>query len=266
MSGLIIHGDSTLPSLVPHGSVQLVVTSPPYGVGKEYDDHNDTREGWMEMLGKVFWRSWQALENGGRMCVNVHHESGRSPSYPTGMLVQQMLEQLPDSINRGTIVWDKKAEAGPSTAWGSWMSPANPSLRGTYEMIYVYSKATMARDVPWSDGQGTDLPEPTLVKADITGSEFMKASLDVWSDIGTRSEPGHPAPFPVGLPQRLIQFYSWPGDMVYDPFLGSGTTGLAAQELGRDWVGSEISAEYCKLASRRCATFEGMEVEIVDAS
>ncbi len=257
MAGRIICGDAR--EVMPAEPVHLVVTSPPYNVGIEYDDHEDVmRPGdWYAMLAMVLLNAWDRLVPGGRMAVNVQHGSGRSPAYPIGMYVQQILEMMPEAYNRGAIVWDKSAAAGQRTSWGSWQSPSNPVLRGEYEMIFVYSKG------PALEGD----TEP-----DITKEEFLAATKDVWRDIGATSNEvrradgvllgEHPAPFPVRLAQRLIQLYSFPGQTVLDPFFGSGTTGLAAQELGRDWIGVELSREYCEMAAQRIALFEGMEVEV----
>lgn len=264
MSGRIICADAANGWPKDTGPVQLVVTSPPYNVGIEYDNHDDTMKPsqWKGMITKVLMWSWDSLEVGGRMCVNVQHESGRNPAVPIGMWTQQILESLPGAQNRGAIVWDKGAAAGGGsrTSWGSWMSPSNPVLRGEYEMIYVYSK-----DSPQLDNFMEAVP-------DIKRDEFLAASKDVWRDTGATSNEirradgvllgTHPAPFPVKLAQRLIQFYSFPGQMVLDPFFGSGTTGLAAEELGRDWIGVDISHEYCEMAAKRIALFEGMEVKV----
>ena len=252
MNGYIVCGDSR--ESIPRDPVELVITSPPYGVGIDYDvaDDSMTRDEWRDLMQQVLGAAYQRLVSGGRICVNVHHDAGRDNAFPTGMVIQQILDGLPGALNRGTIVWDKSAAAGVSTAWGSWLSPANPTLRGVYESIYVYSKYELSR-YPASG-----------VESDITKKEFLAATADVWRDIGTVSQlqTGHPAAFPVRLAQRLIQLYSWPGDTVLDPFFGSGTVGLAAEELGRRWIGVELSEDYCELAARRIAPFDGMEPEI----
>lgn len=258
MSGRIINGDSR--EAIPLVPVHLVITSPPYNVGVDYEGHDDVQSAreWYKLMEDVLSVAWERLVLGGRMCVNVQHESGRSPAVPTGFLIQDIMEKFFAGYNRGTIVWDKSAGAGPRTSWGSWQSPANPVLRGEYEVIYVYSKGSLALE-------GDTEP-------DISKQEFLTATKDVWRDTGSvtnevRRSDGdvigsHPAPFPVKLAQRLIQLYSFPGQMVLDPFFGSGTTGLAADALGRDWIGVEQSREYCELAAKRIAPFEGMEVPI----
>ena len=265
MTGRIIIGDAAEVKL-PTSSIDLVVTSPPYNVGTEYADHDDAMslEEWKSLMEASLSNAWDALVQGGRMCINIIHENGRSPAIALGLHVQTILESLPDSLNRGTIIWNKGASTAPSSAWGSWMSPANPTLRGSYEMIYVYSKKTLAGRY-LSDGE---------YKADISSDEFMKATLDVWNDIGTVSNNitrgsgeylgTHPAPFPTRLAQRLIQLYSYPGMMVLDPFLGSGTTGLAASQLNRDWIGIEISQSYAEMAQDRIPLFPGLNVPTLE--
>ena len=265
MSGRIIIGDATKVKLLKN-SIDLVVTSPPYNVGMEYRDHDDAMKlpEWQHIVEVSLQNAWDAMVPGGRMCVNIISEAGRSPAIPLGWHVQTMMEQLPGSLNRGTIVWNKGASTGGSTAWGSWMSPANPTLRGIYENIYVYSKGTLAGRY-LSDG---------VYESDISRDEFMAATLDVWSDIGTVSNDikrgdgeylgHHPAPFPTRLAQRLIQLYSYPGMMVLDPFLGSGTTGLAASQLNRDWIGIEISRSYAEMAQERIPLFPGLNVPTME--
>jgi site-specific DNA-methyltransferase (adenine-specific) len=239
MSGRIICGDAR--TAIPKVPVQLVVTSPPYNVGINYDEHDDLMgpTEYKVMLTGVLWEAWNRLVEGGRMAVNIQHTYGRNPAYPLGHIIESIMLTLPDNLYRGAIIWDKSASVGPSTAWGTWQSPRNPVLRGEYEMIYVFAKGSMTRESP--------------VDPDITGGEFKKATSDVWRDVGTTSKDrsGHPAAFPHTLAQRLIQLYSFPGDVVLDPFFGSGTTGKAAQALGRDWIGVDISEAYCKLAQQR---------------
>jgi hypothetical protein len=137
---------------------------------------------------------------------------------------------------RGAIVWNQ----GPvnTTAWGSWQSPANPVLRGTYEMVHVWSKRSLTRP----GGRG-----------DLTSGGFLETSLDTWHIAAEQNRGDHPAPFPVELADRLIRLYSWPGDRVLDPFCGIGSSGVAARLSGRRWVGVDVSPAYCELAQRRIA-------------
>ena len=141
-------------------------------------------------------------------------------------------------LMRGEIIWHKAAGAGSSTAWGSWMSASNPTLRDVHEYILVFSKGSMGRSVKG--------------ESSITRDEFLEYTKSVWSfQPASAKKVGHPAPFPVELPYRLIQLYSFKGDVVLDPFCGSGTTCLAALQTGRHYVGFDVSEEYVELARRR---------------
>jgi site-specific DNA-methyltransferase (adenine-specific) len=153
------------------------------------------------------------------------------------MVIAEMLEL--GFLMRGEIIWDKAASAASSTAWGSWLSAANPVLRDTHEYILVFSKGSFRRP---SEGRVS-----TIRKDD-----FLEWTKSVWSfPAASAKQIGHPAPFPMELPRRLIELYTFKDDVVLDPFTGSGTTCLAALELGRRFVGYEINPEYQRLAVAR---------------
>ena len=141
---------------------------------------------------------------------------------------------------RGEIIWNKGSSASPSTAWGSWMSAKNPTLRDVHEYILVFSKGNNGRF-------NSDTKESTITK-----DEFMELTKSVWHFQAVQARSiGHPAPFPLELPLRLIKLYTFKGDVVLDPFMGSGQTAIAAKKLGRRYIGYDISKEYCKLAEDR---------------
>lgn len=230
--------DSRDMSILPDESVHLMVTSPPYNVGKEYDDDLGLDE-YRTLLRGVCYEVYKKLVVGGRACINVAN-IGRRPYIPLhGFVIDDMLEM--GYLMRGEIIWDKAASAGASTAWGSWMSAANPAMRDVHEYILVFSKGTMRRD-------GGDR------KSTITKDEFLEYTKSIWS-FSTESaiRVGHPAPFPVELPYRLIQLYTFEGDVVLDPFCGSGTTCVAALKTGRHYIGFDNNPEYVELARRRIA-------------
>lgn len=272
MSGRILHGDSREGlKYIEDETVELVITSPPYNVGIEYDEHDDLLDfqEWKEMVNDVLTQAWRKLVVGGRMAVNIQHSYGRKPLVPLGREIELMMMRQPHSLYRGCIIWDKGAAAGSGTAWGTWASALNPVLRGEHEMIYVFSKVQYALPAPivMRDRHAGAAKKLEAIEPDIKGEEFHAATIEVWREWDGRltvpeSFTGHPAAFPVSLARRLIQLYSWETNTVLDPFFGSGSTGLAAEELGRKWIGLEISEEYCELASRRIAPFEGMEVSI----
>jgi site-specific DNA-methyltransferase (adenine-specific) len=145
---------------------------------------------------------------------------------------------------RGEIIWHKGAGAGVSMAWGSWQSATNPVLRDTHEYILVFSKGSFSRKR--SDGR-----EDT-----ITRDQFMEWTKSVWTmSPESAKKVGHPAPFPVELPYRLIQLYTFKGDVVLDPFMGSGSTAIAALKAERKYVGYDVDAGYIRLAEERIASY-----------
>ncbi|MCH9781047.1 MAG: site-specific DNA-methyltransferase [Alphaproteobacteria bacterium] len=221
---------------LPDNSVHLMVTSPPYNVGKAYD-HDMTMQEYMEMLDRVWRETYRVLAPGGRACINVAN-LGRKPYIPLSALITCRMIDM-GFLMRGEIIWHKAASAGTSCAWGSWRSPTNPVLRDTHEYVLVFCKEEFARR--------SDTGTPTVSKDD-----FLDGTKSVWEFPAVSAKRiGHPAPFPEELPRRLIELYTFSGDVVLDPFLGSGQTALAAVKGGRQWVGYDISAEYIALAEQR---------------
>jgi modification methylase len=221
---------------IPDNSVHLMVTSPPYNVGKEYDE-NLTLEEYLEFLKRVWQEVYRVLVPGGRACVNIAN-LGRKPYIPLhAYIIQQMLEI--GFLMRGEIIWNKGNSASASTAWGSWQSPANPTLRDVHEYILVFSKGTFSRKKP-AKGRST-----------ISREEFLECTKSVWTfpAVSARSI-GHPAPFPLALPYRLIQLYTYESELVLDPFMGSGQTAIAALNCNRSYVGYETYQKYVRLAKR----------------
>ena len=221
---------------LPHGSVHLVVTSPPYNARKDYDEDLTLAE-YLDLLRTVFGECYRVLVPGGRVCINIAN-LGRKPYIPLNAYIAQLMAEL-GFLMRGEIIWDKAASVGSSTAWGSWKSPSNPTLRDVHEYILVFSKGRFKR-------QGLDR------EATISKEQFLEYTKSVW-DFPTTSarKVGHPAPFPQELPERLIQLYTYAGEVVLDPFMGSGTTALAAISSGRRYVGYEIEPSYVQLAQQR---------------
>jgi DNA modification methylase len=222
---------------LPDNSVHLMVTSPPYNVGKEYDE-NLTLEEYLAFLRRVWKETYRVLVPGGRACVNVAN-LGRKPYLPINGLITKELIDL-GFLMRGEIIWSKAASASTSTAWGSWQSATNPTLRDTHEYILVFSKGSFRRNKV--EGR----------ESTITKDEFLEFTKSVW-EFTTESarKVGHPAPFPVELPYRLIQLYTFSNEIVLDPFMGSGQTAVAALKCGRRFVGYEVNDEYVNLARER---------------
>jgi modification methylase len=221
---------------LPDCSVHLMITSPPYNVSKEYDE-NLTLDEYRDLLRGVFRETMRVLVDGGRACVNVANV-GRKPYIPFHAFIARDIIELGYAM-RGEIIWNKGSSAGPSTAWGSWKSATNPALRDVHEYILVFSKGDFARK-----GKGK--------KSTISRDEFLESTKSIWTfSAESAKRIGHPAPFPVELPRRLIQLYSFEGDVVLDPFAGSGSTCIAAIQMNRHFVGYEKKAAYVALADRR---------------
>jgi DNA modification methylase len=229
-------------SELPSNSVHLVVTSPPYNVGKEYDEDLDLNE-YREFLKRVFREVKRVLVPGGRLCINIAN-LGRKPYLPLHIyIIQDMLDL--GFLMRGEIIWNKAGGGSPSTAWGSWLSAKNPALRDQHEYILVFSKDTFTRQNPFGR------------KSTISREEFLEFTKSVWTfPAVSAKEIGHPAPFPVELPYRLIQLYTFEGEVVLDPFMGSGQTAIASLKSKRFYVGYEIVPEYVELAQKRIKIFE----------
>ena len=224
-------------SELPDRSIHLMVTSPPYNVGKDYDD-DLTHEQYMRLIGNVMHETFRVLVDGGRALVNVAN-LGRKPYIP---LHAYIIEQAAHAgfHMRGEVIWNKSAGAGTSTAWGSWMSPSNPTLRDTHEYILVLQKPPFGRK-PIEDR------EPTITKDD-----FLEFTKSVWEFAPqSAKQVGHPAPFPEELPRRAIELYTFSDEIVLDPFMGTGSTALAAVKSGRHFVGYDVSSEYVELAGQR---------------
>lgn len=226
---------------LPDNSVHLMVTSPPYNVGKDYDE-NFTLAEYLDFLKRVWQEVLRVLVPGGRACINLAN-LGRKPYIPLHAFVIEDLLEL-GFLMRGEIIWNKASSSSPSTAWGSWRSAANPTLRDTHEYILVFSKNRFDRK------KNPARPDT------ISREEFLEFSKSVWTfGAAPAKKIGHPAPFPIELPYRLIQLYTFQADVVLDPFMGSGQTALAAIKTGRHFVGYEIDAGYAELAALRIQEF-----------
>jgi site-specific DNA-methyltransferase (adenine-specific) len=248
-----ILGDARHMDEVEDGSVALVVTSPPYFAGKEYEEA--LGEGhvpasyfeYLEMLTAVFAESVRTLEPGGRIAVNVAN-LGRKPYRSLSADVIGILQDELGLLLRGEVIWLKARGASGSCAWGSFQSPANPVLRDVTERVIIASKGRFDRAV--SRQQRTALGLPSEIS--VTKDEFIEATTDVWEIAAERAtRVGHPAPFPVELPLRLIELYTYRDDLVLDPFMGSGTTGVAAVRTGRRFVGYDTETSYVDIAEQR---------------
>ena len=248
-------GDARDMHQLPDSSVALVVTSPPYFVGKDYEvemERDGVPTSYLEYLGMlrdVFAECVRVLEPGGRIAVNVAN-LGRKPYRSLSADVIRILQDELGLLLRGEVVWQKAEGATGSVAWGSFRRAANPVLRDMTERVVIASKGRFDRAVPAARRSRDGLP----AESTITTDEFMEATLDVWRiDAEQATRVGHPAPFPVELPRRLIDLYTYRDDLVLDPFLGSGSTLVAAARSGRRGVGFDLDPAYVTLAKQRLA-------------
>ena len=226
---------------MPINSIHLIITSTPYNVSKEYDDDLSLRD-YLNLLKNAFSETYRVLVNGGRACINVAN-LGRKPYIPLSDNISKMMIEIGFNM-RGEIIWNKAASSSPSTAWGSWQSAANPTLRDIHEYILVFSKGNYKRE--------RQIYELEKRKNTISKEQFMEWTKSIWTmNAESARRIGHPAPFPEELPYRLIQLYSFKNDIILDPFIGSGTTGVAALKSDRFYFGYYTDIEYIKLAEKR---------------
>lgn len=222
---------------IPDNSIALAFTSPPYNVGKDYDDDIDVTD-YLNLIKNVGREVFQKLRPGGRYLINVANV-GRKPYLPLHSLFWDIHLDI-GYLPMGEVIWQKAKGANGSCAWGSWMSAKAPRLRDIHEYILVLAKQGYSR--------------PDKGDSDIARDEFMDATLSIWSiPPESAKRVGHPAPFPVPLAARAIQLFTYVGDVVLDPFVGSGTTCIAAAQLSRHFVGYDVSEEYCELSEKRLA-------------
>ena len=255
LHNIVINGDSRkLP--IPDNCVHLVVTSPPYNASKAYDEDLSLTE-YLGLLHEVFSECYRILAPGGRMVVNVAN-LGRKPYIPLASHINLIMHEI-GFMHRGEVIWDKSASAGSSCAWGSFQSASNPCLRDIHEYMLMFSKGDYK--LPRTKSERAEGRIDTIGR-----DEFIQQTKSIWS-FSTESarRVNHPAPFPVELPKRCIEMFTFLGDVVFDPFLGSGTTAVAAKQAGRVYIGCDISEEYCDIAEQRLESTEEYVPELIKA-
>ena len=227
--------DSVDMSELPNNCIGLTITSPPYNIGKD-SDIDLTDEEYLTMMKKIFTEVYRVTESGGRLVVNVAN-LGRKPYISMTKMFTELLIEI-GFLMRGEIIWQKSKGANANFAWGSWLSASNPVIRDIHEYCLVFSKHSFKR---------ADKGNSTIEK-----DEFMDSTLSIWNITPARAKKiGHPAPFPEELPERFIKLFSYEEDLILDPFMGSGTTAVAAKNLGRNYIGYEIKKEYVELSKER---------------
>ena len=249
----IIEGSCENMKDIPNNSLHLMITSPPYNVSKEYDNDLSLNE-YLDLLKNCFTETYRVLVNGGRACINMANV-GRKPYIPLSDYVSKIMIEIGFNM-RGEIIWNKSAGAGISTAWGSFQSASNPILRDVHEYILIFSKGNYKRE--------RDKNEKEFRHDNISKEEFIEWTKSVWTmNPESAKRIGHPAPFPEELPNRLIKLFSFTNDIVLDPFMGSGTTAIAAIKNNRNFIGYEINEEYINIANNRIKNLKEKNSEIL---
>jgi site-specific DNA-methyltransferase (adenine-specific) len=227
---------------INEGSIDLVVTSPPYNVDIKYNSHDDkmTYQDYLNFTESWLKRCHELLKDDGRFCLNIPLDKNKDGQQSVCADITTIAKQVGFKYH-STIIWNEQ-NISRRTAWGSWLSAAAPYVIAPVEVIVVLYKKS------WKKTSGSQ-------RSDITKKEFMEWTNGVWTFMGeSKKRIGHPAPFPVELPMRCIKLFSFVGDTVLDPFLGSGSTLLACIKTGRNGIGVEIDRSYCELAKKRMIT------------
>ena len=257
--------DSRDLSFLPDKCIALVVTSPPYFVGKEYEQAlgeghvPGTYLDYLAMLRDVFAECVRVLEPGGRIAVNVAN-LGRKPYRSLSADVISILQDDLGLLLRGEVLWVKGKGANGSCAWGSYASGANPVLRDVTERIILASKGRFDRAIPKKARAERGLPHIDTISPE----DFRAWTLDTWYfPPESAKRVGHPAPFPVELPRRVIELNTYQDDCVLDPFAGGSQTSLACLATGRHYVGVDVDEAYIKLGERRIAEFPRVALDAI---
>jgi len=219
-------------------TIDLIVTSPPYDVDIKYENYNDSIPyvEYLEFTGKWLSKCYDAAKADGRLCLNIPLDKNKGGQQSVCADITTTAKNVGWKYH-ATIIWNEQ-NISRRTAWGSWLSASAPFVIAPVEVIVVMYKKR------WE--------KIHKGKSDIARDEFIEWTNGVWNFSGeSRSRIGHPAPFPVELPRRCIKLFSFAGDVVLDPFLGSGTTLIACLETNRTGIGVEINRSYCELAVKR---------------
>jgi len=236
---LIYHGDFLTTTNISENSVDLVVTSPPYNVDIQYNSHNDqmTYEAYLEFSRRWLEHCLRLVKNDGRLCLNLPLDKNKGGQQSVYADLTTIAKELGWRYH-STVIWNEQ-NISRRTAWGSWLSASAPFVIAPVEVIVIFYKQT------WKKTSGSGV-------SDITREEFLEWTNGVWNFSGeSKKRIGHPAPFPVELPRRCIKLFSYVGDVVLDPFLGSGSTLLACFQTHRKGIGVEVDGRYCELAKQR---------------
>ncbi|MBC8249905.1 MAG: site-specific DNA-methyltransferase [Anaerolineales bacterium] len=238
-SVFIYHDDFLTTEWVEENSIDLIVTSPPYNVDIKYGSYDDdiSYEGYLEFTREWLARCLELAKDDGRFCLNIPLDKNKGGQQSVCADITTIAKQVGWKYH-STIIWNEQ-NISRRTAWGSWLSASAPYVIAPVEVIVILYKKQ------WKKMGGSK-------QSDITREEFMEWTNGVWSFSGeSKKRVGHPAPFPVELPRRCIKLFTFVGDTVLDPFLGSGSTLVACAETNRKGIGVEIDGNYCEMAKQR---------------
>ena len=225
---------------IDKGTVDLIVTSPPYNVDIQYNSHNDkmTYEAYLDFTKKWIAKCYELAKDDGRFCLNIPLDKNKGGQQSVCADITTIAKEVGWKYH-STIIWNE-GNISRRTAWGSWLSASAPYVIAPVEVIVVLYKKSWKKI------------DSSHKKSDITKKEFMDWTNGVWVFNGeSKKRIGHPAPFPIELPRRCIKLFTFVGDIVLDPFLGSGTTLITCVKTGRKGIGVDIDRNYCKLAKER---------------
>jgi site-specific DNA-methyltransferase (adenine-specific) len=236
---LLLNNDILDETLFSKAFIDLIVTSPPYNVGIEYNSNDDelNYEQYLNFSEKWMKNCYEWSNTQARFCLNIPLDKNKNGHKAVGADLTQIAQKVGWKY-KSTIIWNE-GNISRRTAWGSWKSASAPVVIAPVELIVILYKDE------WKKTNGSKI-------SDVTGEEFKDWTQGVWVFNGeSKQRIVHPAPFPKDLPYRCIKMFSYVNDLVFDPFTGSGTTLLVASNLGRKAIGTELDKNYCELAKNR---------------
>lgn len=239
-NGITIYDDDILTTKIAESSsIDLIITSPPYNVNIKYNSHNDDipYSEYLNFAKEWLGKCYDLARDDGRFCLNIPLDKNKGGQQSVCADLTTIAKQVGWKYH-STIIWNEQ-NISRRTAWGSWLSASAPYVIAPVEVIVILYKKR------WKKEGGSKI-------SDISKEEFLEWTNGVWNFSGeSKRKVGHPAPFPIELPKRCIKLFSYVGDTILDPFLGSGSTLVACSQTGRKGIGIEIDRGYCEIAKQR---------------